>query len=210
LKYLTTGTEYLKAHEGFRLVGQDDNLKLLSSVLVRSKAASVLLVGPGGVGATALCMGLQALKSDEHAPFDIVAKRLFWLNTDDLFSSGNPTDINSGWQKIMGVLARTPESILFIEDTKDFIEASRNSGCSHFINSLASAVKSGDTQVVLEARDDDVAFILKAHSDFKECFTMIELGEPAGDTLALIAHAAAENLSRHHGIRIDEDAIGRA
>ena len=38
-------------------------------------ANSVLLVGPGGVGCTALCIGLQASKKDPDAPFDIVNKR---------------------------------------------------------------------------------------------------------------------------------------
>ena len=57
----------LAAQPDFKLVGRDEDLKRLSSVLLRNKAASVVLVGPGGVGATTLCLGLQAAKANEDA-----------------------------------------------------------------------------------------------------------------------------------------------
>ena len=136
MNHLIRGDDYLARVPNFKLVGREAELKKLSSILIRSKANSVLLVGPGGVGCTALCMGLQASKKDPDAPFDIVNKRIFWLDTDGLFSSGDATRINESFQKIMNRLYRTPESILIIEDMRDFIEAARNIGCLHFINAL--------------------------------------------------------------------------
>src|SRR6266566_8060499 len=150
-QFLIRGDEYLKAHPSFKLVGRDDELKRLSAILMRSRSNSVLLVGPGGVGCTALCMGLQALKKDEHAPFDIVSKRFFWLDVDGLFSSGDQAAENTMFQAIMRELERTPDSVLVLEDTRDFIEAARNGGCTHFINALTQAVKKGRTQIILEA-----------------------------------------------------------
>src|SRR4051812_21495148 len=116
MNFLTSGREFLEKHPNFKLVGRDADLKRLSSVLLRDKAASVLLVGPGGVGITALCMGLQASKESPDAPFDIVSKRLLWLDTDDLFSSGNTDEINKSFQQVLHVLRETSDSILLIED----------------------------------------------------------------------------------------------
>src|SRR5918994_883191 len=115
MNHLIRGDDYLGRSPNFKLVGRDAELKKLSSILIRSKANSVLLVGPGGVGCTALCVGLQASKKDPNAPFDIVNKRIFWLDTDELFSSGDNTRINESFQKIMSRLVRTPDSILIIE-----------------------------------------------------------------------------------------------
>jgi ATP-dependent Clp protease ATP-binding subunit ClpB len=210
MSFLTRGEDYLAKAPKFRLVGRDAELKKLSSILVRNMANSVLLVGPGGVGCTALCMGLQASKRDPDAPFDIVNKRFFWLDTDALFSSGDPVSIRDSFQRMMGTLDRTPDSVLIIEDTRDFIEAARNVGTLHFINALCLAIKSKKTQVILEARDEDLDIILKCHSDLRELFTLVDLAEPEGDALFTIVSERAEHLKEFHRIRIAESAIRTA
>jgi ATP-dependent Clp protease ATP-binding subunit ClpB len=207
MNHLIRGDDYLAKSPNFKLVGREAELKKLSSILIRSKANSVLLVGPGGVGCTALCMGLQASKKDPNAPFDIVNKRIFWLDTDGLFSSGDSTRINDSFQKIMNRLYRTPESILIVEDMRDFIEAARNVGSMHFINALTLAIKSNKTQMILEARDEDLDVVLKAHSDLRELFTLIDLQEPTGDALLHIVEDSATHLQGFHKIRIAPDAV---
>lgn len=207
MQYLITGNELLSQHSDFKLVGRAEDMKRLTSVLMRNKAASVILVGPGGVGASALVMGLQALKDDPNVPFDIVSKRLFWLKTDELFASGNHEEINKGFNGVLTILKRTPDSVLVIEDTRDFIEAARNSGCNHFINSLNSVVKAGQAQVILEARDPDLDMILAAHSDMKQCYTIIDLNEPFGQDLIDIVRVNAQSLTKHHDIKIEDDAV---
>jgi ATP-dependent Clp protease ATP-binding subunit ClpB len=210
MSFLTRGEDYLAKAPKFRLVGREAELKNLSSILVRNMANSVLLVGQGGVGCTALCMGLQAIKKDPDAPFDIVNKRFFWLDTDALFSSGDPVSIRDSFQRIMGTLDRTPDSVLIIEDTRDFIEAARNVGTLHFINALCLAIKSKKTQVILESRDEDLDVILKCHSDLRELFTLVDLPEPEGEALFKIVTERAGQLHEFHRIRITESALRTA
>jgi len=207
MQFLISGSELLSKHPDFKLVGRANDMKRLTSVLMRNKAASAILVGPGGVGASALIMGLQALKDDPDVPFDIVSKRIFWLKTDELFSSGNHDEINKGFNGVLTILKRTPDSILVIEDTRDFIEAARNNGCSHFVNSLNAAVKTGEAQAILEVRDPDLDMVLASHSDMKQCYTIIDLNEPFGQDLIDISLSNAQRLSKHHDIRVEDDAV---
>jgi ATP-dependent Clp protease ATP-binding subunit ClpB len=211
VQYLTLGGDFLAKSPDFELVGRGEELRLLSSVLMRRKANSAILVGPGGVGATALCMGLQASKDDPKSPFDIISKRLFWLEYDDLFGSGmSPDDTMKAFLKVVSILKRTPDSILVVEDARDFIESARNSGCSQAINALNAAVADGLTQVILETKDDDLGHILKAHADMRECYTIISLSEPTGEDLLAIAKSAAGSLVKHHSIRVSEGAVLKA
>src|SRR6266404_2484960 len=139
---LIRGHDYLQQqYPGFKLIGRSAELRKLTSILVRKEANSVILVGAGGVGCSARCMALQALKSDPATPFDLGSKRLFWLQADVLFASGDIGEINGTFQRIMQVLDRTPDSILIIEDTRDFIEACKNNSCTHFVNALVVAVR---------------------------------------------------------------------
>jgi ATP-dependent Clp protease ATP-binding subunit ClpB len=210
MDYLIRGDDYVAKSPNFKLVDREAALARLTAVLVRSKSNSVLLVGPAGVGCTALCMGLEASKKAPDAPFDIVSKRIFWLDTDGLFSQGDPVKVNESFQRIIKRLYRTPESILILEDTKDFIEACRNNGTLHFINALALAIKTKKTQAILEARDEDLDVILKAHSDVRDLFTLIDLEEPVGNALFKIVEDAARTLQEFHRIKIAPDAITAA
>ena len=208
--FLIRGNDYIARHPDFKLVGRDEELKRLSRILMRNQANSILLVGAGGVGCTALCLGLEASKQDPNTPFDIINKRLFWLDTDGLFSSGDAGIMNENFQKMLKRLSRYPDTLLIIEDMRDFIEATRNNGCTNFINALMRAIDHKKFQAVLECRDEDLEVILKCHSNFGEFYTMLDLQEPDSEALSAIVHESVNGLKNHHHIAILEDAIETA
>ena len=205
--FLIRGADYLSKHADFKLVGRDRELKRLSRILMRSTANSVLLVGPGGVGCTALCLGLEAAKKEPNTPFDIVNKRIYWLDTDGLFSSGNAATMNENFQKMLRHLSRYPDSLLIIEDMRDFVEATRNNGLTHFINALMRQVDNRKFQVIFETRDQDLEIVLKCHSNMTELYTMLDLGEPDAESLRLIVRDAVKSLERYHSVPVDDDAV---
>jgi ATP-dependent Clp protease ATP-binding subunit ClpB len=209
--HLVRGHEYLEQFPDFALVGRDDALKKLAAILTRERANNVLLIGPGGVGCSAICLGLQESKGKPDTPFDIVSKRFFWLDGDWLFSSGSPERINDGFNKALRTLSRTPDSVLVLDDMRDFIDAARNNGCTNLINALMRSVKRNKFQVIIETRDEDLEAVLKCHSDMRENYTMLDVHEPSDELLReIVASAAVKRLQRHHRVRIAQSAIDTA
>lgn len=208
--FLHTGADMLEAYDGFQLIGRDAELANLCSILVRKHSNSVLLVAPSGVGASSICVGLQSMKTSENPPFDIISKSLFWLDIDALFSSGDPSEIDASFRRVMDRLRRSIEPVLIIEDSGDFFEACRNHSCQHFINLLNAAVCSGKLQAILETNDKDAAKVLGWHSDLREAYTILDIGEPEGENLSAILKSVAEKLSGFHKIEIDPEAIHTA
>jgi ATP-dependent Clp protease ATP-binding subunit ClpB len=208
--FLIRGPDYLASRPDFKLVGRDPEFRRLCRILMRSQANSVLLVGPGGVGCTALCLGLEAARKDPSTPFDIVNKRIFWLDTDGLFSSGDAPTLNENFQKLLRQLSRYPDTLLIVEDMRDFVEATRNNGCTHFINALMRQVDGRKFQAIFESRDTDLEIVLKCHSNMAELYTMLDLAEPDAASLKLIVRDAVKGLERHHSLPVDEDAVETA
>lgn len=205
--YLVRGREYLAQYPNFALVGREHDLERISSILIRKTSNSLLLTGPAGVGVSALTLGLQAAKNNPDTPFDLIVKKLFWLNSDALFASGDSAKINNEFQRILKKLMQTPESVLIITDTANFLEAAHNTGNSHFINALNNADKSDNFQVILEVRDDKLSSVLKASTNMSELYTLYDVKEPAGDDLNAIVSVVAQELSEHHKIAVDEEAV---
>ena len=209
--HLVRGHDYLENFPEFELVGREDVVNKLTAILMRKRANNVLLIGAGGVGCSAICLGLQESKSKPGTPFDIVSKRFFWLDGDLLFSSGNPEAINDGFNRALRTLSRTPDSVLVIDDMRDFIEAARNNGCTNLINALMRALKRKKFQVIMEARDDDLETVLRCHSDMHENYTMLDISEPDDELLLrIVSSAARKRLQVHHRIRISNNAIETA
>ncbi len=209
--YLIRGLDYLSRHAGFQLVGRAEDLQRMTKVLMRKHANSILLIGPGGVGCSALCQGLQLRKKEVDAPFDIVSKRFYWLDTDGLFASGDPNRINQSFEKSLRRLSYTPETVLIIDDMRDFIDACRNNGCSNLINGLMREIKSRKFQVILETRDGDLEPVLKCHSDMHELFTLLDIHEPDEHSLVEIIKTTTKNrLEKHHRIKASDQSIETA
>ena len=208
--FLLNGSDVLKSQTNFKLIGRKDVLNDLCGILTQSTANSVIACGAGGVGISALALGLQSRKLDDDAPFDIVSKRFFWLETDGLFGLGDNAAIQKEFQTIFSELNRTPDSVLIVEDTLDLIEALRNCGMLHVINALNAMVKTKKTQVFLEVRDKDLTEVYKTHSDFREHYTFFPVDEPVGQELHDIVFASAKNLEDYYSVSIDPKAVDAA
>ena len=208
--HVIRGTEYLAQFPNFKLVGREHDLERISSILIRKASNSLLLTGPAGVGTSALVLGLQAAKKFPDTPFDIIVKKFFWLDTDSLFSSGDSQKINEDFQRMLKRLDQTPESVLIIKDTFNFIEAAQNTGNAHFINALNSVDKSNSFQVILEARDEQLTTVYKWNSAISELYTLYDVKEPSGADLRRIVRTASDELSAYHTIAIDPSAIEEA
>lgn len=208
--HLIRGREYLAGFPNFNLVGREQELERISSILIRKLSNSLLLTGPAGVGISALVLGLQAGKELPDTPFDIIVKKLFWLDTDSLFSSGDSTRINDDFQRMLKQLDQTPESVLIIKDTFNFIEAANNTGNAHFINALNNVDKSNSFQVILEVRDEQLTSVFKWNSAVSELYTLYDVKEPSSAELTRIVGSAADELAAYHKIRIDSSAVDEA
>jgi ATP-dependent Clp protease ATP-binding subunit ClpB len=209
-EFLLYGSDVIKRKPDFKLIGRKEVFTDLCGIMTQSTANSVIASGPGGVGISALALNLQACKADPAAPFDIVTKRFFWLDTDSLFGLGDNVAIDREFKSLLSILKRTPESVLIVEDTIDMIEALRNCNMMHVINALNALVKSGQTQAYLEVREKDLTQVYKAHSDFREHYTLFDVIEPVGDELYEIGLALTRNLEKAYSIRIDDSAVRMA
>ena len=205
--YLIRGSDYLAKHPGFQAVGREAELKQVSNILMRKDSNNVLLTGLPGVGISSITMGLQASKDDLNSPSDIVGKRFYWLDTDALFASGDPAKVNEGFQKAIATLSRAPDTVLVIDDFKDFLDGCRNTGANNVINALMREVRMNSAfQAIFEVRDTDLPEALKCHSDMKDIFTLMEVKEPARPALEQMVDAGCKDLEDHHKIKITDDA----
>jgi ATP-dependent Clp protease ATP-binding subunit ClpB len=205
--FVVRGRDHLAAHPDFALVGRDEELAAIANVLLRRNTDNVILTGRSGIGLSSILLGLQASKDRLETPFDIVGKRFFWLDTDGLFASGDPRQINDGFQRTLKLVTRSAESVLVINDFRDLVDAARVHGCSNIVNALMREARvSRQLQLIVECRDTDLPEVLRCHSAMTDFFVIKEVGEPLREHQdAILAHIC-QGLLGHHGIPVSEQA----
>ena len=211
LRFAVRGRDYLAEHPGFELVGRDQELEVISNVLLRMSTDNVILTGRPGVGLSSIILGLQASKDRLETPFDIVGKRFYWLDTDGLFASGEVKQINEAFRRTLDAVTRTRGSVLVINEMRDFIDAATANGCSNIVNALMREARHNrDLQLILECRDSDLPEVLRCHSAMTHSFVIKEVGEPKLEHQDAILHAICVGLEGHHRIPVSADARAAA
>jgi ATP-dependent Clp protease ATP-binding subunit ClpB len=207
---LKSGADVLKDKPDFNLVAREKELSNMINILGRRFSHNVLLIGNGGAGCSALCLGLQQAKANPNTPFDILQKRLWWLDTDGLFS--DPDKTQEHFDNMMRTISSTTDkdTILVIEGGRNFIDAVTSSGHGSFINHIMRNIEQNRFQVILEVRDTDLEIVLNSHSSIREQFTILEVVPPSNEDLRKIVSGACSKLYKHHGITIEDEAIEQA
>jgi len=207
---LKSGSKVLRERPDFTLIGRDEELSKMINILGRKFAHNVLLTGQGGSGCSALCLGLQQAKSNPDTPFDILHKRMWWLDTDGLFS--DPDKTQEHFDSMMSTISSTmdKDTILVVEDTRNFIDSMNSSGNGAFLNQLMRNIENGRFQVIFEVKDANLDFVLNCHSSMNEQFTVLEIAPPAADKLNDIVTGTSIKLHKHHGIKIADEAVDQA
>ena len=212
--FLIPGDAYLAAQPDFQMAPRPAEQMMISEILTRSSSNNLILTGRSGVGITSLLMSLEAEKQNPDAPFDIASKTYHWLDTDGLFSSGNKADIERNFEKVLRTLSRCSDSVLIIQNVREFINAAQKRDCLHFINSLMISLddQSGrqEFQVVLECRDHELKEIIESHPYIKQNFSWREISEPRPEELQAIVTAGAKKLEHKHRIKLTPEFIATA
>ena len=204
------GQDFLALFPNFRLVNREVDIERICSILCRKKNNSLLITGPRGVGVTSLLVGLQQLKEKEDTSFDILSKQFFILDVDNLFASGDGQEINNEFQQIIRNLEKTPNSVLVILDAYNFLEGARNSGNTHFINTLNNADRSNAFQVIMEVNDDQLNNVYSWNNRINDFYTLYDVKELTGKKLKEVIEEASKELVDFHGIKITDEAIEEA
>lgn len=125
------------------VVGRDDEIKHLALVLNRRQKSNALLIGPAGVGKTAIAEGLAQRIATGHLP-TLKAKRLIALDPDrfaTLMARAASAEVIS---HLLAELTQRQDIILFIDE----VQVLRHRGGLGLFDMLKPALARGELQLI--------------------------------------------------------------
>src|SRR5881394_3355739 len=188
---------------------RDAEVSRVIDILLRHGKNNPTLVGPAGVGKTAIAEGLAQRIAAEQVP--IVLKSVRLLSLDHVALLAGTTYRGQYEERIRTLVSETtasPDVILFIDELHNLIGQGTAMGAAmDAANMLKPSLVRGDFRVIGATTDEEYDRWVGGDPALERRFQKVvvrELGVP--ETVAII-RARKERLERHHNVVIMDEAI---
>lgn len=189
--------------EKVQVYGRDQELERIVQVLKGNFGKNILVVGPSGVGKTALIWDLSRMLKSQNIPGTI------WETT----ASNMIKELSgeNGWEFNIGELCREfqnkPNDFLFIRNLMDLFEVGKYVGNSvSMADYLLPFISRGELRVITECTGEELARIELQSPTYKSNFQIISLEEPRQDINQIILKKI-NDIAQDTQVKITKEAI---
>ncbi len=184
------------------VIGRDAEVEQVLDVLSRRRARNPVLVGAPGVGKTSVVDGVARALVQAGETRVVIE-----IPTSALLSG---TGVRGALaERIEGLLreivAAERRVILFLDEAHTVLGT--DDGADSVAGSLKTALARGDVACIAATTDQEHRRIFERDAALARRFTRIEVQEPSRDSTLEILRGIAPEYERHHGVRIDEQAL---
>ena len=191
---------------------RDNEIARVIDILLRHGKNNPALVGPAGVGKTAIAEGLADRLAKGEVPLSLRGTRL--LAVDHVSLLAGTTYRGQYEERIRALVEETrarPDVILFIDELHNLIGQGTAMGVAmDAANMLKPALVRGDFRVIGATTDDEYDRWVRGDPALERRFQRITVRELSSEETIDILRARQERLERHHNVLISDESIRAA
>lgn len=210
-KYGTDLTE--QAKHGFLdpVIGRSSEMARIITVLGRRSKNNPALIGEPGVGKTAVIEGLAQRIVDGDVPEFLLGKRLVRLNLAAMVAGTKfRGQFEERLQKLLAVVKKHQEIILFIDELHLLIGAGSAEGSMDAANALKPALSRGEIRVIGATTFEEYRKHIEKDSALARRFQTVVIKEPTPDEAVVMVTGLSKKLSDYHKVEIPDEIIQQA
>lgn len=211
LEQFTTNMNH-KSGEYDDVIGRREELRDLVQTLARKKKSNGVLVGPSGVGKTAIVEGLAKLVVEGNVPETMKNKTVLSLEMSKLVAGTKYRgDFEERMKQLVEALEIVDDIILFVDEIHQVVGAgSTGSGQMDAGNMLKPALTTGKLKVIGATTDEEYRKIFEKESALARRFTKISVEEPTVEEAKEILRNTVIGYELHYGFEITGEACDLA
>ncbi len=202
-------TEEVKSNKIDPVIGRDQEIRDIVTVLARKTKNNVILLGEPGVGKTAIIEGLAQRIIKNDVPQSLKDKEIFELDMGSLLAGAKYQ--GEFEERLKAVLNKIKDSnhkiILFIDEIHLIVGAGRSSGALDASNMLKPMLARGDIDCIGATTLKEYQEYIEKDRALERRFQPIMVDEPTKEDTLSILRGLKPKFEAHHGVHISDNAL---
>src|SRR5260370_159041 len=192
-----------------RVIGRDEEIRRVIQILSRRTKNNPVLIGPPGVGKTAIVEGLAQRIVRGDVPEGLKNKRIVALDMGALVAGAKYR--GEFEERLKAVLKAVQEAqgqiILFIDELHTVVGAGAAEGAMDASNLLKPPLARGELHCIGATTLDEHKNHIDKDAALERRFQPVKVEEPSVEDTISILRGLKERYEVHHGIRIKDSAL---
>jgi ATP-dependent Clp protease ATP-binding subunit ClpC len=205
-------TEAAKKGELDPVIGRDDEVERVVSILARRSKNNPVLIGEPGVGKTAIVEGLAQRIAVGNVPAALSEKRVLALSLGPLVAGTKYRgEFEGRVKKILDEVKRAGRDIiLFIDELHTLVGAGAAEGSLDLSSMIKPELARGELQCIGATTFDEYRKYVEADAALERRFQPVHVDEPTIEQTVAILRGLRPKYAAHHGVTIDDEALAAA
>ena len=202
-------TEEVKKNKIDPVIGRDEEIRNIITVLARKTKNNVILLGEPGVGKTAILEGLAQRIVKNDVPSSLKDKEIFELDMGALVAGAKYQ--GEFEERLKAILNKIKNSnhkiILFIDEIHLIVGAGRNQGAMDASNMLKPMLARGDIDCIGATTLKEYQEYIEKDRALERRFQPVMVLEPSKEDTLSILRGLKTRFESHHGVHITDNAL---
>ncbi len=185
------------------VIGREQEVFRLLTVLSRRTKNNPVLLGDPGVGKTAVAEALAQAIAEGHVPQELQQARIISLDMAGLISGTKYRgEFEERLRSIVQELKADKTILAFIDEIHTLVGAGAAEGAIDASNLLKPALARGEIRLIGTTTLEEYHRTIEKDAALDRRFQRIDVAEPSETEAEHILHGLAERYERHHRVRI--------
>ncbi|MEA2719140.1 MAG: ATP-dependent Clp protease ATP-binding subunit ClpC, partial [Candidatus Eremiobacteraeota bacterium] len=205
-------TDAARKNELDPVIGRDEEVERVVSILARRSKNNPVLIGEPGVGKTAIVEGLAQRIARGNVPAALRDKRVLALSLGPLVAGTKYRgEFESRVKKILDEVKRAGRDIiLFIDELHTLVGAGAAEGSLDLSSMIKPELARGELQCIGATTFDEYRKYVESDAALERRFQPVQVDEPTIEQTVAILKGLRPKYAAHHGVLIDDEALEAA
>ena len=197
-----------KVDEFDEVIGREKEINSIIEVLLCKKKSNPLLIGPAGVGKTAIVEELARKIKNKEVPLSLINKKIIDLPMGDLVSGTKYRgEFEERLTKIIKEVIKNKNIILFIDEVHTMVNAGGAEGAINAGDILKPYLARGELKVIGATTTEEYERFIAKDKALERRFETILIKEPNLEETKEILMGLKPSYEAHHHLKISEKNI---
>lgn len=206
--YGTDITAQARSNKLDPVVGRENQIRRLVTILNRRTKNNPVLIGEPGVGKTAIVEGLAQRIISEDVPDSLIDKRIVMLDLAGMIAGTKYRgEFEERLKKVMAELEKDTKTIVFIDELHLIVGAGAAEGAMDAGNILKPALARGKIQVIGATTTNEYTKHIEKDAALERRFQPIQVPETTPVETLAILKGLRKHYEAFHGVKISDEVL---